>query len=144
MVDKWTVPKVVGGWVLRHPWESFGIYVALKNPYTRAWMLDHLLLAGRGALAGTRGSWGITAKRLVKPAGRAALAGLTGPTAQTAAIVAAPVVIAAVVAAGITAAQQRVGLVGPDAPKMGMGGWMGEKYRDLQLNPFMISMGSVV
>ena len=141
MVDKWTVPKVVGTWVLRHPWESFGVYMALRNPYTRAWMLDHLLLMGRGALAGTRGSWGITAKRLVTPAARAAVAGLTGPTAQTAAIIAAPVVVAAVGAAGVTAAQQAVELVGPSAPRATS---PYPSTKRTQFNPLFMGWGSAV
>jgi len=141
MVDKWTVPKVVGGWVLRHPWESFGVYMALRNPYTRAWMLDHMWLMGRGALAGTRGSWGITVKRLVTPAARAAVAGLTGTTAQTAAIIAAPVVVAAVGAGVVTAAYQKAGLIGPDAPRVES---VYPSTKKTPFNPFMMGWGSVV
>lgn len=68
-----------------------------------------------------------------------------------ASIVAPPVAVAGgvvgvsiVASAGIVWAQQKVGLVGPKARTMSLGGWMGEQYRDVQINPFMMSMGTVV
>ena len=134
MVDKWTVPKAVGAWALSHPIATFGIYVGLKNPATRGWMLEHLLLAGRGAASGARASLGITSRRLVVPA-------LTSSAAQTGAIIAAPVVVAAVSAGVVTAAYQKAGLIGPDAPRVES---VYPSTKKTPFNPFMMGWGSVV
>jgi len=141
-------------WAITHPWQTIGGYLLLKNPYTRGWAIDHLILFGRGALAGARASSASTLTRLIIPAG-AGLATRIAPVATRigvgAGIAAPPVAVAlgvvgtaGIISGGIVAAQQEVGLVGPDAPTMSLGGWLGEKYRDVQINPFMISMGTVV
>jgi len=141
-------------WGVTHPWHTFGGYLLLKNPYTRGWAIDHLILFGRGALAGARASSASTLTRLIIPAG-AGLATRIAPVATRigmgASIAAPPVAVAGgvlgvsvVASGGIVWAQQKVGLVGPKAPTMSLGGWLGEKHRDVQINPFMISMGTVV
>jgi hypothetical protein len=134
MVDEWTIPKAVGAWALSHPIETFGIYVGLKSPRWRGWILEHLLLAGRGAVTGARASLGITARQLVVPA-------LSSSSVQTAGIIAAPVVAAAVGAAGVTAAQQAVDIVGPSAPKATS---PFPSTKKAPFNPFFMGWGSVV
>jgi len=138
-------------WGFRHPWHSIATYVLLKNPATRGLMIDHLILLGEGIVTGTRGSWASIMNRLLIPGAvvfRARAAPVVTRIGVGAAIAAPPVAVAAgvlatatVISGVVVAAQQHVGLVGPDAPTMaGDPSWFG----GLEMNPFMISMGTVV
>ena len=138
---KWGV-----SWGLRHPWESFATYILLKNPATRGLMIDHLVLFGRGAIGGVRGSYASFFNRLIRPA-----AGNVGPrivrgaqvvVSSGAAPIAAAAIVAALAAAGVTAAQQKVQLVGPKAQKEQVPFWYG--LPDVQVNPFFMGWGTVV
>jgi len=129
----------------------------LKGPlgdWSRAMTLGIVRGAVRGGITGLAFTARTTWTRLLIPVGvwaRPAVVRVGTRIGVGAAIIAPPVAVAAgfvitaaVVSGVVVAAQQEVGLVGPEAPKMGMGGWFGEKYQDLQINPFMISMGTVV
>jgi len=137
-------------WIITHPWHSYITYVLLKNPNTRGLMWDHLILAGRGIIAGTRGSWASITTRLLIPGAvifRARAAPVVTRIALGAAIAAPPVAVAAGVLAtatvigGVhTAVLQQTGMVGPSAPKTSDPSWFG----GLEMNPYMFSMGTVV
>jgi len=112
----------------------------LKGPvgnWSRAMTWGITKGAVRGGIAGLAFTARTTWLRLLVPLA------LSTPV-QTAAIIAAPVVVAGVAAAGVTAVYQKAGLIGPSAPTTSVGGWLGEKYENLQINPVMISMGPVV
>jgi len=116
-------------------------------------MIDHLILLGRGVIAGTRGSYASILTRLVVPAYAA-----TRPVAIRVATrigvgagIAAPVVgvtagvvgTAAVVAGVHTATLQHLELVGPKAVTVDIPFWYG--LGKVQINPYMIGgWGTVV
>ena len=137
-------------WIFTHPWHSIATYVLLKNPATRGLMIDHLILAGRGIIAGTRGSWASITTRLLIPGAvifRARAAPIVTRIGVGAAIAAPPVAVAAGVLAtaavigGVhTAALQKAGIVGPSAITTSDPSWFG----GLEMNPYMFTMGTVV
>jgi len=139
-------------WGITHPWHTIAGYVLLKNPSTRGLMIDHLILLGRGAIAGTRGSWASIMSRLVVPAYAASrpvairVATRIGVGATIAAPVVgvtAAVVGTAVVVAGVhTAALQQMELVGPKAQTVDIPFWYG--LGKVQINPYMMGWGTVV
>jgi len=133
-------------WGLTHPWHTIGIGILLKNPNTRWWAIDHLVMFGRGAIAGLRGSASSTFTRLISPAARNIGPRLLKGAQVVAGSGAAPIVGAAVVAAVATAvvvaAQQKVQLVGPRAPQATVPFWYG--LGSVQVNPFQMGWGSVV
>jgi len=135
-------------WGITHPWHTFGGYLLLRNPYTRGWAIDHLILFGRGAIAGARGSSASTFARLIVPAA-AGISARVAPIATrigVGATIAAPVVAvaaAAVVVAGVhTAALQKAELIGPKAMTVEIPFWYG--LGKVQINPYMIGWGTVV
>jgi len=137
-------------WILTHPWHSIATYVLLKNPATRGLMIDHLILAGRGIIAGTRGSWASITTRLLIPGAvifRARAAHVVTRIGVGAAIAAPPVAVgagvlvtAAVIAGAHTAALQKMGMIGPSAIPASDPNWFG----GLEMNPSMFTMGSTV
>jgi hypothetical protein len=137
---KWGV-----SWGLRHPWETIAGYVLLKNPATRGLMVDHLILLGRGALAGTRGSYASIFNRIISPGakniGPRILRGAQVAASSGAAPIVAAATVAAVGAAGVTAAQHKVGLIGPKAIKIPSPIM---SLDNIEFNPFFMGWGSVV
>jgi len=139
-------------WGIRHPWESIATYVLLKNPATRGLMIDHLLLLGRGVIAGTRGSWASIMTRLLIPAyaaSRPVVIRVATRIGVGASIAAPPVAVAvgvgitAGVIAGVhTSALQKAELVGPKAQTVDIPFWYG--LGKVQINPYMIGWGTVV
>ena len=137
-------------WGITHPWHSIATYVLLKNPATRGLMIDHLILLGRGTIAGTRGSWASIMQRVLIPGAviiRARAAPVVTRIGVGAAIAAPPVAVAAgvlatatVIGAVHTAALQKTGMVGPSAITTSDPSWFG----GLEMNPYMFSMGTVV
>jgi len=137
-------------WIVRHPWHSIAVGVLLKNPATRGLMIDHLILLGRGVIAGTRGSWASIMARLVVPAyaaSRPVVMRVVTRIGVGAAIAAPPVAVAAgvlvtagVIAGAHTAALQKTGMIGPGAQKASDPNWFG----GLEMNPSMFTMGTVV
>jgi len=137
-------------WGVTHPWHSIATYVLLKNPATRGLMIDHLKLLGRGAIAGTRGSWASIMNRLLIPGAvifRARAAPVVARIGVGAAIAAPPVAVGAgvLVTAGIiagvhTGLLQKTGMIGPGAQKTSDPNWFG----GLEMNPSMFTMGTVV
>ena len=140
-------------WGLRHPWHTIAGAYLLKAPWSRGIMIDHLILLGRGAIAGTRGSWASIMTRLIVPAYAASRpvairvatrigvgAAIAGPPVA----VAAGVGITATVIAGVhTAALQHLELVGPKAMTVDIPFWYG--LGEVQINPYMIGgWGTVV
>jgi len=90
------------------------------------------LRAGIAGLAFTaRTTW----SRLLVPVGIWA-----APAAAPVAVAAGVLVTAGVISGGIVAAQQKVGLVGPNAPTMSDPRW----FHGLEQNPFTMGMGTVV
>ena len=137
-------------WIITHPWHTIAVGVLLKNPNTRGLMIDHLVLLGRGVIAGTRGSWASIMTRLVVPAYAASRPVVIRAATRigVGATIAAPPVgvavgvlaTATVIGAVHTAALQQTGMVGPSAPKTSDPSWFG----GLEMNPYMFSMGTVV
>jgi len=114
-------------------------------------MIDHLVLLGRGAIAGTRGSWASIMTRLLLPAyaaTRPVVIRVGTRIGVGAAIAAPPVGVAAgvlatatVIAAVHTAALQKGGIVGPKAiqvksPILSL--------RNVEFNPYFMGFGTVV
>jgi len=140
-------------WGITHPWHTFGGYLLLRNPYTRGWAIDHLVLFGRGAIAGARASSASTLTRLIIPAA-AGISARIAPVATRIGVgfaIAAPVVgvtvgvvgTAAVVAGVHTAALQKTELIGPKAMTVDVPFWYG--LGDVQINPYMIGgWGTVI
>jgi len=138
-------------WGLRHPWHSIATYVLLKNPHTRGLMIDHLVLLGRGAIAGTRGSWASIMSRLVVPAYAASRPVVirVGTRIGVGAAIAAPVVgvtaavgiTAGVIAAVHTAGLQKGGIVGPKAIKVKSPIL---SLKNVEFNPYFMGFGTVV
>jgi len=137
-------------WIFTHPFHSYITYLLLKNPNTRGLMIDHLILFGRGIIAGTRGSWASITTRLLIPGAvvfRARAAPVVTRIALGATIAAPPVAVgvgvlatAAVISGVVVAGQQHLGLVGPDAPTMSDPRW----FHGVEINPFTMGMGGVV
>jgi len=137
-------------WIFTHPVHSYITYVLLKNPNTRGLMIDHLILAGEAIITGSRGSWKSITTRLLIPGAavfRARAAPIVTRIALGATIAGPPVAVgagvlatSAVISGVIVAGQQKVGLVGPDAPTMSDPRW----FHGLEQNPFTIGMGTVV
>jgi len=124
----------------------------LKAPWSRGIMIDHLILLGRGAIAGTRGSYASILTRLLVPAYAATrpvairVATRIGVGATIAApvvgVTAAVVVTSAVIAGVHTAALQKTELIGPKAQTVDIPFWYG--LGKVQINPYMIGWGTVV
>jgi len=108
-------------------------------------MIDHLVLFGRGAIGGIRGSYASIFNRLIKPGARNVgpriVRGVQVVASSGAAPIAAAAVVAALGAAGVTAAQQKVGLIGPKAIKIQS---PIISLENVELNPFFMGWGSVV
>jgi len=144
---KWGV-----SWALRHPWHTIAGGYLLKAPWSRGIMIDHLILLGRGAIAGTRGSYASILTRLLVPAYAATrpvairVATRIGVGATIAApvvgVTAAVVVTSAVIAGVHTAALQKTELIGPKAQTVDIPFWYG--LGKVQINPYMIGWGTVV
>jgi len=90
----------------------------------------------RAGIAGLAFTARTTWSRLLVP-----VAVWASPVLVPVAVGAGVLVTAGVISGGVVAAQQEVGLVGPDAPTMaGDPRW----FHGLEMNPFMFSMGTVV
>ena len=125
-------------WGATHPWELVGGVLLLKTPATRTWALRMLHLAATGVVAAGRGTAVITFQELVVPTVARIAA---SQVAAGLGIMAAAGVAAGVAAGGVVAAQERVKLVGTEAPKAT------SPYPSLkrtEFNPFFMGWGAAV
>jgi len=114
-------------------------------------MIDHLILLGRGAIAGTRGSYASILTRLIAPAYAASRPVVirVGTRIGVGAAIAAPVVgvtagvlaTATVIAALHTAGLQKAGIVGPKAIKVKS---PIISLKNVEFNPYFMGFGTVV
>jgi len=138
-------------WGIRHPFHIIAGGYLLKWKWSRGLMIDHLVLLGRGAIAGTRGSWASIMSRLVVPAYAASRPVVIRVATRigVGAAIAAPVVgitagvlaTAGVIAAVHTAGLQKGGIVGPKAIKVKSPIL---SLRNVEFNPYFMGFGTVV
>jgi len=110
----------------------------LKGPignFSRAMTWEALKWGGRSALGGLAFTARTTWTKLLVP-----VAIWSAPATVPLAAGAGVLVTAAVISGVIVAAQQEVGLVGPDAPTISDPRW----FHGVEINPFTMGMGGVV
>ena len=149
--------RTVARYGINHPWQIIIGYLLIKNPATRTWTLRLGAVLGRSFITETifiaRAVGIITFEELLVPGAAGARSRLAASLARArsgasiarvalapAAPIAAAAVGAAVGAGVVTAAQQRVELVGPRAPVVSAPRQLG----GAPVNPFFLGWGSVV